>query len=79
MKMEDDDESLSNSGGSTESEPDYDLSPESISESAGSECDEDEEEKVGPLSAPPRNHGRKSKNVAALVRFVELVTISLQQ
>ncbi|KAL7156802.1 hypothetical protein ABFS83_02G033500 [Erythranthe nasuta] len=74
MKMEDGDESPSRSGDSSvcgsgsESESDYDLSPESISESAGSECDNDEEETAAAPSAPPPNQQRKSQNVAALVR-----------
>ncbi|KAG8368368.1 hypothetical protein BUALT_Bualt15G0038200 [Buddleja alternifolia] len=66
--QDDDDESLSHSSDSTGSEPDYELSPESISESDGSDCDNDDEEIVAALSAPPRKHERKSENVAALVR-----------
>ncbi|KAL0334853.1 UNVERIFIED_CONTAM: protein CHROMATIN REMODELING 25 [Sesamum radiatum] len=65
--MEDEDEYLSPSSDSMESEHDSD-SPESISESHGSEGDNDEEEMPAARSAPPRNHQRKSQNVEALVR-----------
>lgn len=67
--MEDEDETLSNSGDSTESEPHYDVSPKSNS----SECDSDGAETPATRSAPPPNRQRKSQNVAALVRFVNLV------
>lgn len=65
-KMEDEDETFSDSGESTGSEPDYDISPES----SGSECDTVDEEAPATRSAPPPNLRRKSQNVAALVRFV---------
>ena len=64
--MEDEDESISNSGDSAGSEPDYDVSPESN----GSDCDTEDEQIPPPRSAPPPNLRRKSQNVAALVRFV---------
>ncbi|KAL6514250.1 DNA-dependent ATPase protein rad54 [Orobanche hederae] len=67
--MEDEEESLSHSIDSTGSESDYDISPESISQSNGSDCDDEEEEEVpAARSAPPRIHQRKSQNVAALAR-----------
>lgn len=65
-KVEDDDESFSDSGESTGSEPDYDISPES----SGSECDNIDVEAPVTHSAPPPSLRRKSQNVDALVRFV---------
>lgn len=65
-KMEDEDETFSNSGDSTASEPDYDVS----SEPNGSECDNDDEETLPTRSAPPPSLQWKSQNVDALVRFV---------
>lgn len=65
QQMDEEDETLSHSGDSTGSEPDYDCSPESN----GSECDNDDEETPVGRSAP-RIHQRKSQNVAALLRFV---------
>lgn len=65
-KMDDEDETFSNSGDSTASEPDYDVS----SESNGSESDNANEETPPTRSAPPPSLRRKSQNVDALVRFV---------
>ncbi|KAL3814222.1 hypothetical protein ACJIZ3_015490 [Penstemon smallii] len=69
--MEDENESPSHSSDSIESEPDYEMSPESVSESNGSNCDDDdddEEQKPAARSAPPPSHQRKSQNVDALLR-----------
>ncbi|KAK4487322.1 hypothetical protein RD792_006064 [Penstemon davidsonii] len=68
--MEDENESPSHSSDSIESEPDYEMSPESVSESNGSDCDEDDDEEQKPAarSAPPPSHQRKSQNVDALLR-----------
>ncbi|GFP84567.1 protein chromatin remodeling 25 [Phtheirospermum japonicum] len=66
--MEDEDESLSDSIDATGSESDYEISPESKSQSNVSECDDEEEEMPADRSSPPRSHQRKSQNVAALVR-----------
>lgn len=65
-KVEEEDESFSDSGESTGPEPDYDVSPGS----SGSECDNIDEEAPSTRSAPPPSLRRKSQNVAALVRFV---------